>query len=111
MALIRVTCNQCGDVDLGSCDVHVRVCLDTQSATYFFRCPLCRMTEVREAEEQVIAQLTVAGCAVASWRLPKELDEHPKDGRGPITEDDVDKFIKDIADGTDWFEKLRFDTN
>ncbi len=115
MALIRATCRECGDVELRVCDVHVRVCLDTQSATYYFRCPICRMTEVREAGDDVVSQLTLAGCAVASWRLPKELDEHPKDDQSPINHDDLLKFHELIVDGTDWFDQLealvRFDTN
>ena len=47
MALIRATCSDCGDVELRSRDLRVRTCQDTDEATYLFRCPVCRMIEVR----------------------------------------------------------------
>lgn len=100
MALIRATCSECGDVELRSCDVRVRVCEDTKQATYLFRCPVCRMTEVKGADDQVVDILVSAGCALSSWRLPKELDEHPKVG-GTITYDDLIDFHDRINDDDD----------
>ena len=54
MALIRATCSECGDVELRSRDLQVRICGDTGDGTYLFRCPVCRMTEVKHADDQVI---------------------------------------------------------
>ena len=72
MALIRATCSDCGDVELRSRDLRVRSCVDTDEATYLFRCPVCRMIEVRPAEQHVVDVLLAAGVAllrdrVAGW--------------------------------------------
>ena len=61
MALIRATCSDCGDVELRSRDLRVRTCADTDEATYLFRCPVCRMIEVRPAEAHVVDVLLAAG--------------------------------------------------
>ena len=56
MATIRASCYDCGDVELTTADVHVRVCTLDNQGTYSFRCPLCTMTVVKPAEaEQVRA--------------------------------------------------------
>ena len=60
MALIRATCSDCGDVELRSRDLRVRTCTDTEGATYLFRCPVCRMIEVRPAEPHVVDVLLAA---------------------------------------------------
>ena len=108
MALIRATCRECGDVELSSCDVQVRVCEDTREATFLFRCPICRMVEVREADQQVVDILVCAGCKSSSWRLPKELTERPKAGPA-ITHDDLIDFHADLigGDGENWMRELR----
>ena len=41
MAVIRATCNECGDIELAPRQVQVRVCLDDQRSSYAFRCPSC----------------------------------------------------------------------
>ena len=67
MALIRATCTDCGDVELRSHDIRVRTCRNTVESTYLFRCPVCRMTEVRPAESHVVDVLLAAGvCSVLS---------------------------------------------
>ncbi|MEX0766873.1 MAG: hypothetical protein WD029_00190, partial [Microthrixaceae bacterium] len=69
MALIRATCTDCGDVELRSRDLRVRTCVDTSEATYLFRCPICRMIEVRSAEDHVVDVLLAAGVTSESWHL------------------------------------------
>jgi hypothetical protein len=75
MALIKATCSDCGDVELRSKDLTVRICEDTSDATYSFRCPVCRMVEVRTAEEHVVDVLLAAGVRCTEWHLPAELRE------------------------------------
>ena len=117
MALIRATCSDCGDVELRSRDLRVRQCHDDESATYLFRCPVCRMIEVRPAEQHVVefgeqlgqrrdvvvAVLLAAGVHSTEWHMPAELTE-PRGG-SPITHDDVLDF-HDLLATPDWFSTL-----
>ena len=100
MALIRATCSECGDVELRSRDLQVRICGDSGDGTYLFRCPGCRMTEVKNADDQVVDILAAAGVRCVEWLLPSELRERP--GGDVITHDDVIDF-HEILEGTDWF--------
>lgn len=103
MALIRATCSDCGDVELRSRDLRVRTCQDTDEATYLFRCPVCRMIEVRPAEQHVVDVLLAAGVPSEAWRLPAELAEHK--GGAPIDHDDVLDFHQ-LLSTPDWFVTL-----
>jgi hypothetical protein len=103
MALIRATCTDCGDVELRSRDIRVRTCRNTGESTYLFRCPVCRMTEVRPAESHVVDVLLAAGVEVTEWSLPAELSER-HEGRS-ITHDDVLDFHA-LLETADWFEHL-----
>lgn len=103
MALIRATCSDCGDVELRSRDLKVRLCRDSESSTYLFRCPVCRMIEVRPAESHVVDVLLAAGVPCTEWRLPAELHE-PRTGE-PISHDDVLDFHELLAT-PDWFVTL-----
>lgn len=103
MALIRATCSDCGDVELRSRDLEVRICADTASSTYLFRCPVCRMTEVKAADEQIVDILAAAGVRCVEWRLPAELGERPLGA--PITHDDVLDFHEILGDES-WFTTL-----
>ena len=103
MALIRATCSECGDVELRSRDLRVRLCSDTGAGTYLFRCPVCRMTEVKDADDQVVDILVAAGVRCVEWRLPAELLERPVGA--PINHDDVLDF-HDLLTGEDWYQTL-----
>jgi hypothetical protein len=103
MALIKATCSDCGDVELRSKDVRVRMCLDGGAATYLFRCPVCRMVEVRNADDHVVDVLLAAGVDCTEWHLPAELHE-PHLG-GPISHDDVLDFHA-LLERADWFQTL-----
>jgi len=103
MALIRATCSDCGDVELRSRDLRVRTCRDTDEATYLFRCPVCRMIEVRPAESHVVDVLLAAGVDLEQWQLPAELAEQ-KRGEA-ISHDDVLDF-HDLLRTPDWFVTL-----
>ena len=74
MALIRATCSDC-DVELRSGPAGPSQCRDDESATYLFRCPVCRMIEVRPAEQHVVDVLPAAGVHSTEWHLPAELTQ------------------------------------
>jgi hypothetical protein len=90
MATIRASCSDCGDVELTTADVHVRICSDTNDGTYAFRCPHCRMTVVKAAETRTIDLLVASGVDFTTWQLPAELNE-PRVGE-PINHDDLLDF-------------------
>ncbi len=104
MALIRATCSDCGDVELRSRDLRVRTCENTDDSTYLFRCPVCRMIEVRPAEAHVVDVLVAAGVDCETWRMPAELGER-KAGLDVISHDDVLDF-HDLLNTPDWFVTL-----
>ncbi len=90
MATIRASCPDCGDVELTTADVHVRICDDNNAGTYSFRCPHCEMTVVKSAEPRTIDLLVASGVSFTTWRLPAELSE-PRVG-DPINHDDLLDF-------------------
>lgn len=96
MATIRASCGDCGDVELTTADVRVRVCTDTNQGEYLFRCPTCRMAVVKPAEPRTIDLLVASGVAMQTWALPAELWE-PRNGR-PISHDDVLDFHNSLSD-------------
>lgn len=90
MATIRASCSDCGDVELTTADVQVRICDDNNAGTYSFRCPFCLMTVVKPAETRTIDLLIASGVAFSTWRLPAEL--HETHVGEPINHDDLLDF-------------------
>ena len=104
MATIRASCTDCGDVELTTADVQVRVCREDASGEYSFRCPTCRMTVVKAAESRTIDLLVASGVQLSTWSLPAELAERP-DG-APITHDDLLDFHVLLNTDDSWFAAL-----
>jgi len=103
MATIRATCSDCGDVELTTDDVRVRVCLEDSAGSYTFRCPLCHMAVVKPAEPRIVDLLAASGVEVFMWRLPAELYE-PR--LGPrIDHDDLLDF-HELLQSDSWFTDL-----
>lgn len=96
MATIRATCAECGDVELSTDDVLVRVCVDNGRGAYAFRCPDCAMAVSKPAEPRVVELLIASGVRLDRWRLPAELEE-TRDGE-PIDHDDLLDFHRLLAD-------------
>ena len=96
MATIRATCADCGDVEMTSDDVIVRVCVDTGHGAYAFRCPECEMAVSKPAEPRVIELLIASGVRLDRWRLPAELAE-TREG-DPIDHDDLLDFHRLLTD-------------
>ena len=88
MATIRASCSDCGDVELTTADVHVRVCSADNRANYRFQCPSCAMVVVKQAEERTVDLLVASGVACTTWDLPAELFE-PRPVAAPLTHDDL----------------------
>ena len=104
MATIRASCTDCGDVELTTADVTVRVCADDNQGSYSFRCPMCRMAVVKPAEPRIVELLVASGVRLDTWRLPAELTE-ARNGQ-PITHDDLLDFHDLLTDDEQWFSEL-----
>ena len=102
--LIRATCSDCGDVELGTRDLVVRLCEDTESGTYVFRCPACDHPVVHEADGPTIDLLVSSGCKLEVWSTPAELVE-PRPVGGLFTHDDLIDFHREL-EGVDWFDHV-----
>jgi predicted RNA-binding Zn-ribbon protein involved in translation (DUF1610 family) len=103
MATIRASCPDCGDVELTTDEMTVRVCLDDQRGAYAFRCPTCTMTVHKDAEPRIVDLLVSSGVRRVTWRLPLEMSERPS-GQ-PLTHDDLLEFHDLLAD-EGWFATL-----
>ena len=103
MPTIRATCTDCGDVELTTSDVRVRVCIEDNSGSYLFRCPACHMAVVKPAEPRIVDLLVASGVELSTWQLPGELYE-PRVG-APLNHDDLLDFHA-LLDTDDWFERL-----
>lgn len=88
MAVIRATCEQCGDQELTVDEVRVRVCEQDGTASYLFRCHGCRLATCRNLDGRTVDLLVGAGATVEVWRLPAELSE-PRPLAPDINEDDL----------------------
>lgn len=100
MATIRASCPDCGDVELTTQDMTVRVCLDDQQGAYCFRCPRCTMTVTKAAEQRIVDLLVSSGVRLETWTLPLELRERPTGAQ--FTHDDLLAF-HELLTGDDWF--------
>jgi hypothetical protein len=102
--VIRASCTECGDVELTTLDVRVRVCADDMTnSTYVFRCPSCRVPVVKPAEPRVVDLLVASGVGLEHWTMPAELSE-AKPGE-MITHDDLIDFHR-LLRTDNWFAEL-----
>jgi hypothetical protein len=97
MATIRASCGDCGDVELTTADVHVRVCTLEDQSTYSFRCPVCMMTVVKPAEARTVDLLVASGVSYETWAPPLELSE-PRGTGEAITHDELLDFHDQLND-------------
>jgi len=101
--VIKASCMECGDVELGVNELSVRVCTAATQSTYVFRCPTCQMSVAKPAEQRIIDLLVASGVELVEWHLPAELFEaHDGD---PISYDDLIDF-HGLLQSPDWFDAL-----
>lgn len=103
VATIRASCPTCGDVELTSRDVTVRVCAADNQGSYAFRCPGCALAVSKLADPKIVDLLVSSGVRMAVWHLPAELAESR--GGARITYDDLLDFHYAIQQ-EGWFERL-----
>lgn len=110
MATIRASCFDCGDVELTTGDVHVRVCTLDNQGTYSFRCPMCTMTVVKTAEPRTVDLLVASGVSYSTWSPPLELSE-PRGFGDPINHDELLDFHSFLQDDLELSRALAMLTN
>lgn len=103
MATVRATCPDCGDIELASSDVKVRVCVDDNAGSYAFRCPVCAKATAKPAESRVIQLLVGVGTPLTMWRRPAELSERHD---GPAFSPDELATFHQLLKTKDWFSRL-----
>ena len=86
-------------MELTSRDVTAHVCSDNNQGSYAFRCPDCRFSVSKFAEQRIIDLLVSSGVRLAVFSLPAELEE-PKVGAA-ITYDDLLEFHR-VLEEEDW---------
>jgi hypothetical protein len=104
MATIRASCPDCGDVELTTVDMTVRVCSEDQRGTYAFRCPACTMAVTKSAEPRIVDLLVSSGVELQVWTLPAELRE-PRPIGEPFSHDDLIAF-HELLDSDGWLQRL-----
>lgn len=104
MATIRASCGDCGDVELTTEQVTVRVCAEDNQGSYAFRCPTCSLSVVKPAEPRIVELLVASGVKLDTWHLPAELSE-AHHGR-PISHDDLLDFHALMNDDQQWMDEL-----
>jgi hypothetical protein len=104
MATIRASCSTCGDVEVTSHEVTVRVCRDDNAGTYSFVCPSCAVVVLKDAEPRIVELLVTSGVRLVTWTLPEELAEEHEGA--PIDHDDLLDFHR-LLETDGWMETLQ----
>lgn len=104
MATIRASCPDCGDIELTTRDVAVRVCAADNRGSYSFRCPDCRLAVAKDAAPRIVELLVSSGVKMTMWELPAELFEQ-KLGE-VINHDDLLDFHQILHGDDGWFDKV-----
>lgn len=121
MTRIRATCPVCGEVELTSEDVQVRVLADDdgdvlEGSIYRFRCPTCETMVTKSADDRIVGLLESGGVPITRTQMDvlasdaligAQLPEHPEQptAGAPFTLNDVIDF-HELLEGEDWFVEL-----
>lgn len=107
MTTIRANCPHCGDVQLKSTDLTVRVTAGVEHGSYTFVCPSCERAVAKDASKRIIDLLMSTGVDVQVVRAPAELSETHS---GPaINADDILDFHI-LLQNESWFDQLLYNT-
>jgi len=102
MATIRATCTVCGDVELGTADVRVRVDPSSHQGTYSFVCPRCDTLVVKPAQPRTVDLLLASG---VEYDMAVSGTSHEERRTGvPIAESDIDAFSDLLQDDSELWE-------
>lgn len=92
---IKASCPTCGEVELTSADIALRVCTSAPLSSYAFVCPSCRDEVRKPADDHIIQLLMSGGVKAQVWEIPAEALE-PK--AGPVIGyDDLLDFVLKLS--------------
>jgi hypothetical protein len=91
MTTIKASCHSCGEIELTSNDVTLRVASHAPMSYYQFTCPTCTELVRKPADDHIVSLLMSGGVRAEVWEVPAEALE-PKDGPG-LTYDDLLDFV------------------
>ncbi len=103
MTTIKATCPGCGEVDLTSDDILLRIGAARAVNSYGFTCPTCGDYVEKPADERIVRLLLSGGVIPVPVHVPAEVLE-PHAGP-PITYDDVLDF-HEMLGRDDWYDQL-----
>ena len=103
MTTIKATCPGCGEVDLRSDDILLRIGATRAVNTYGFTCPACGEFVEKAADDRVVRLLLSGGVVPVPVHVPAEaLEIHVGN---PIDYDDLLEF-HELLESNDWFHQL-----
>ncbi len=74
---IKASCPSCGEVELTSADITLRVCNHAPLSYYAFTCRGCGEEVRKPADDHVVSLLVSGGVPATVWEVPAEaLEEH-----------------------------------
>ena len=95
MTTIKASCPGCGDVELTSADITLRVCNHAPLSYYSFTCPHCSDRVRKPADDHIVSLLMSGGVRADVWEVPAEaLEPHA----GPtLGYDDLLDFVLQLS--------------
>jgi len=92
---IKASCPTCGEVELTSRDITLRVCNHAPLSYYCFECPACTEEIRKPADDHIISLLMSGGVRAQVWEIPAEaLETHD----GPaLSYDDLLDFVLQLS--------------
>lgn len=109
MVIIKTTCPKCGEVDLTSDKIALRIAVGGKGTSYAFECPRCA-DQVRKPADSRVVQLLISGgvspevISDEQAAMEQAGAEHPavhtpRSTLPPITYDDILEFHREIEEG------------
>jgi hypothetical protein len=95
MTTIKASCPGCGDVELTSSDITLRVCNDAPRSYYAFTCPTCDDRVRKPADDHIVSLLMSGGVRAEVWEVPAEVLE-PRTGP-TLSYDDLLDFVLQLS--------------
>jgi hypothetical protein len=92
---IKASCPGCGEVELTSADISLRVCNHAPLSYYSFQCPNCHDEVRKPADDHIVSLLMSGGVRAQVWEVPAEALE-PKAGPS-LTYDDLLDFVLQLG--------------
>jgi hypothetical protein len=78
---IKTTCRECGDIQLTTADIELRLEPSRREGVYAFTCPACGQEQDRPANDRVVSVLLATGVNFTVM--------HPD----PLTEREITEFV------------------